>query len=767
MDTQQKPDSFDQLSSTRKRKQTPFYVPSTESAQRTQRRKSTTQQRKSTTQKKKLSPPTKSESKKSKSKFSIEPELYNYFNFSGELFDLTLTSYNNSYGRFKIAHSIQNGIQNEINKYIHELEEITLSSKDDKSSKRKIRLDFLNECANYYYLELFFKILLTWLNGGGNGHDNDFRYSQYFNQSLIIVVAGGNIYTIFAELLDNIKNSNNQFDNLTKTNQNIINIIVKINGQIKKGSTFNKIECYKELINILNKKKFNEYFQPMLASIRAYNDEKKYITSFSDFDYNLVPNKNFNYKPISNYFTQKSKSPTQKSKSPTQKSKSPTDNISIIQKLESDYNIYDNFKKKFQSAIQTTNLARVKYENIKKQWDLAKESSDKKFVILVKMNRAFDKLQLAILNENKLKKSLIFEGFTLLRVKSNITCESDKTFYKYNTGQESILKNNCFNAYKYLKHLALEKKEFAQSLDNDADKATDTTKTELKQKAQIANNIADQLNKELDNFKNLIERFTPQQIQAKDINITLDNQLLNTLPKYTYCYNYIQLLLNKKEIITTATQFNINSTINYCINILKNNPEFQKSIYSNNPNLLRLEAIIYYINYVTNSLNNFIESYSPEKPLKKPSYNILCNSFFSLNSIIESDYLLQLSANLINHFILLPSYDTSILFISQIINYLIQNISRYHSLKDNKNCTNHKINNLRYDAVFSSNKEIMNSNNKIKTNIESKLLTPPQGVRVVINSIPSSISPEVEVLNLYDNPSIDEYTFSNFGRLTI
>ncbi len=52
MDTQQKPDSFDQLSSTRKRKQTPFYVPSTESAQRTQRRKSTTQQRKSTTQKK-------------------------------------------------------------------------------------------------------------------------------------------------------------------------------------------------------------------------------------------------------------------------------------------------------------------------------------------------------------------------------------------------------------------------------------------------------------------------------------------------------------------------------------------------------------------------------------------------------------------------------------------------------------------------------------------------------------------------------------------
>ena len=122
--------------------------------------------------------------------------------FSGEFFDLTLTSYNNIFGREKITHSLHYGIETQIDKYIGELKKIGETTDDDKSDKRKLRLNFLEICEKNKYLRLFFQILLGWLNGGGDSKwgfkPGRFSSGQYNNQNLILTLAGGNIYIIFA-----------------------------------------------------------------------------------------------------------------------------------------------------------------------------------------------------------------------------------------------------------------------------------------------------------------------------------------------------------------------------------------------------------------------------------------------------------------------------------------------------------------------------------------------------------------------------------------
>jgi hypothetical protein len=207
-------------------------------------------------------------------------------NLSGELFDLTVTSYNNNFGKKKIDYSLKYGIELPIEKYINELNMIAEGSNDDKTVKRKLRLEFLKEINKYDPLCKLFTKIIRFINGGE-------KKNSFETNNLIMVVAGGNIITIFVKLIDfifnNIKNSKEEniksilrilYDN---DNDNDINIDKIYDGIKNNIYDFSEDKTKRELFNELNK-----------------ND-------FSDFDYNLLPNKINNNNNINNIVnTQKS-----------------------------------------------------------------------------------------------------------------------------------------------------------------------------------------------------------------------------------------------------------------------------------------------------------------------------------------------------------------------------------------------------------------------------------------------------------------------------
>ena len=120
------------------------------------------------------------------------------FTVPGEFFDATMATYNDkSHGKAKIDYSLTYGIAVPIDKYIEELEEILKAEKDDKTEKRKLRLVFLQEMSKYGLAKELFIHLTTWLNGGKQGVKGEYHEDN----NLIIIMAGGNIITIFAKLI--------------------------------------------------------------------------------------------------------------------------------------------------------------------------------------------------------------------------------------------------------------------------------------------------------------------------------------------------------------------------------------------------------------------------------------------------------------------------------------------------------------------------------------------------------------------------------------
>ncbi len=209
-------------------------------------------------------------------------------NLSGELLDITITSMNNPYGIEKMWYSMHYGIYLPLTKYIGELSEIGEITSDDKTTKRKLRLQFLKYCEHDNILEDFFKVLLCWLNGGGDKKGpyvpGEYNFSQYYQQKLILTVSGGNIITIFAKLLQNIsfaatrqtyRDSTELYTYLTTTNQQILTEL-----ENKTGSEMTKFQILEHIKNKLDSHKLVDSIYKLLE-----------ITSYSDFDFNLLPNK--------------------------------------------------------------------------------------------------------------------------------------------------------------------------------------------------------------------------------------------------------------------------------------------------------------------------------------------------------------------------------------------------------------------------------------------------------------------------------------------
>ena len=172
-------------------------------------------------------------------------------NFSGEFFDLTITPCTNKYGYEKITYSLKFGNATPIDKYIDEL--IMIQSDDktsDKNEKRTNRLIFLKECKQYESIKTFFTMMCQYLNGG-----DVVKYNK-----IIFTIVGGNIITIFAQLLMDILS--NEGDPESDFNTKIMDkyIIAKVYNELVSSKTLED-----KIINI-------------------YKDQ------YSEFDYNILPN---------------------------------------------------------------------------------------------------------------------------------------------------------------------------------------------------------------------------------------------------------------------------------------------------------------------------------------------------------------------------------------------------------------------------------------------------------------------------------------------
>jgi hypothetical protein len=132
-------------------------------------------------------------------------------NASGEFFDLTITSYNNAFGKKKIEGSLKYGLTPPLQKYIDELLMIIPSdfiykgayyegaqgspgTADDKTLKRIDRVNFLKIINNYKIFQNYFFEMMKYLNGIEDERD-------FSNNYLIFSIAGGNIIVIFTKLL--------------------------------------------------------------------------------------------------------------------------------------------------------------------------------------------------------------------------------------------------------------------------------------------------------------------------------------------------------------------------------------------------------------------------------------------------------------------------------------------------------------------------------------------------------------------------------------
>ena len=178
--------------------------------------------------------------------------MANQINYSGELFDLGIGSINNKFGGKHILYVMKNGIYFTLQKFIDELSMIiNTSGTDDKSEKRKLRLNFLIRCNQFPEIRKLFQNFTGQLNGGEKMDSND----------ILITVAGGNIFTLFAQILITI----NGIGTLTETTK----------------------PCLKPFQINLNQLLQEIRTQPLLE----YINEIAY-SPYSDFDYKLSPGKN-------------------------------------------------------------------------------------------------------------------------------------------------------------------------------------------------------------------------------------------------------------------------------------------------------------------------------------------------------------------------------------------------------------------------------------------------------------------------------------------
>tara|TARA_R110002074_G_scaffold83641_7_gene186027 strand:- start:6789 stop:8699 length:1911 start_codon:yes stop_codon:yes gene_type:complete len=128
---------------------------------------------------------------------------------SGELFDLSVPTWNNEFGHEHILYIMKYGINFPLEKFIDELETILKDDvpPDDKTPKRKARLEFLYHSLESIEVQNLFPLYCNYLNGCGSQSARTCNFGQYENSPFLITVAGGNIITLFSQLITNMIDS--------------------------------------------------------------------------------------------------------------------------------------------------------------------------------------------------------------------------------------------------------------------------------------------------------------------------------------------------------------------------------------------------------------------------------------------------------------------------------------------------------------------------------------------------------------------------------
>lgn len=195
--------------------------------------------------------------------------------YRGELFDLTITTDNNVYGRAKIATSIINGINFNLDYFLSELIKITEGKSDDKIKKRVKRKEFLKRCksCNTIYAMSIFQLLIKYLNGGIYV---DINKKEYVGQNFIIALMGGNVINIYFKILYLIINNPEKINDISR---------IFDNNEMKGVS--DKFETYFTGFKNWNKRSSENELEIFI------NNEKHIFNTFSDLDFSLLPNNIF------------------------------------------------------------------------------------------------------------------------------------------------------------------------------------------------------------------------------------------------------------------------------------------------------------------------------------------------------------------------------------------------------------------------------------------------------------------------------------------
>ena len=115
---------------------------------------------------------------------------------TGELVDLSISSYNNPFGKEKIDYLARDGVQFDVQKYIDELEALHEHDPTVKTEKREQRLALLRLTSQRESASYVFKRVVGYLNGC-----YDSTASKLNTQSVVVVTTGGNIYAVYAGLM--------------------------------------------------------------------------------------------------------------------------------------------------------------------------------------------------------------------------------------------------------------------------------------------------------------------------------------------------------------------------------------------------------------------------------------------------------------------------------------------------------------------------------------------------------------------------------------
>ena len=187
-------------------------------------------------------------------------------NIPGEFYDCTVQSYNdNGHGTHKIDYALQYGISIPMLKYVEELRMIFENTADDKSEKRAQRMEFLEFLMEEDVFLNYFQYFTTYINGGSNFPDLGEFGTNFETNKIIQITAGGNIITIFAKLIQDImvngRNVEIGFNRFMLEKWSLTKLMIRL----MKGAS-------KRLTQLVN-------------NIASYN--------YSDFDYNLLPNKQY------------------------------------------------------------------------------------------------------------------------------------------------------------------------------------------------------------------------------------------------------------------------------------------------------------------------------------------------------------------------------------------------------------------------------------------------------------------------------------------